>query len=587
MRTEHYGFWGGGLAGGVLALLLALDAAGQPAPPPAPAPAPEVCQVAAANSFDGQAFSYSLQLQSEQPRHRRYALRYPSPLQTALASNNTIPAEYYLPANLAVGDPRRPAVIVLHILNGTYELERMLCTVLAENGVPAVMFFLPYYGERGGPQGRRALLDNVDLFTQCLDQSLLDVRRTADVLAARPEVDPGRLGVSGISLGALIAAASCGVDSRLQRAELILGGGKLRDILASARETRELRESLARLTPAQRAGVDAALDRVEPLNHAAALKRLALQDRLMFINAAEDEVIPPACTDALAEAAGMKGKVTWLPGMGHYTAMAALPQIIQDTVAFFAADLPAGIVPPPATASADLTPLQALVAMLQQVVTLADRSPAAGRCHLLDLSAAVTLPNQKKDAYQVALIRGSGSQFKFTAAPVPEVGTLAIGNGVYPWIVSRNGTLFLGTQQHDPAAGIGGMLDVQQLLKLRIVVGAALAMAAAPEAFAQYVQVVDAPAAEGDRAIEVTLLHPHLKGHGSVRLRRDTLAPVEITFSVQGVEGVISVRQWALDTIGSAELFREPTCATVTEVPQPDVLRMFAATFNFLMEKAQ
>ncbi len=593
MRTENRGSWRGGVACGALVWLVALSAAAQPAPPPAPAPAtaaattPEVHEVAAANSFDGKAFTYTLQLQSEQPRHRRYGLHYPSPLPTALASNNTIPAEYYLPANLTAGEPGRPAVIVLHILNGTYELERLLCTVLAENGVPALMFFLPYYGERGGTQGRRALLGNVDLFTQCLDQSLLDVRRSADVLAARPEVDPGRLGITGISLGALIGAAACGVEPRLQRAELILGGGQLKEILASARETRALRESMARLTPEQRAQVDAALARVEPLNHVAALKRLAQQDRLMLINAAEDEVIPPACTVALAEAVGVKEKVIWLQGMGHYTAMAALPQIVQDTVAFFAADLPAGSVPPPATAMADLTPLQALVAMVQQLVTFVDRSPAAGRCHLLDVTAAITLPNQKKESYHVALVRGSGSQFTFTAAPLPEVGTLAIGNGTYPWLVSSNGTLFLGTQQHDPAAGIGGMLDAQHLLKLRIVVGAALAMAAAPEAFAQYVQVTDAPAAGGDRLIEFTLLHPHLKGNGSVRLRRDTLAPIEITFAVQGVEGVVSVRQWAQDTIGSAELFREPTCATVTDVPQQDLLRMFAVSFNFLMEKAQ
>jgi dienelactone hydrolase len=571
----------------VLALLAALTAVGQPAPAAAPAAAPEVCQVAAAGSFDGQPFSYTVQLLSTQPRHRRYRLTYPSPLQTALASNNTIPAEYYVPANLAAGEARRPAVMVLHILNGNYELERMLCTVLAENGVPAVMFFLPYYGERGGPEGRRALLDNLDLFTQCLDQALLDVRRTADVLAARPEVDPGRLGVSGISLGALVAAAACGVEPRLQRAELILGGGRLKEILASARETRGLRESLARLTPEQQARVDAALARVEPLSHVEALRRLAQGGRLMLINAAEDEVIPRACTVALADAVGMKDKVVWLPGMGHYTAMAALPQIIQDTVAFFATDLPPGVVPPPAPASEEVPPLQALVGMLQQIVLLLDRTPAPGRCHLVDVTATVTLPNQKPVDYHVAAVRGSGSQFRLTAAPVPEVGALALGNGVYPWLVSSNGTLFLGTQQHDPAASLGGMLDVQQLLKIRVVVGAALAMAAAPEAFAGYVQVADGPAVAGDRVLEFTLLPPRVKGGGSVRLRRDNLAPVEITFKVEGVEGTVSFRQWALDTIGSAELFREPVCATVMNVPQADLLHMFAAVFNFLMEKAQ
>lgn len=570
--------------------LLAVPAGvfGQAAPAPGPgAPPPAVTiAVPADQSFDGQAFAYSFQLQSEQPRHRRYALSYPSPLKTALEANNTIPAEYYIPADVKPEDPRRPAVIVLHILNGNFELERMLCTVLAEGGVPALMFKLPYYAERGGSQGRGQLLGNVDLFTQCLDQALLDVRRTADVLAARPEVDPGRLGVSGISLGALIAAASCGVEPRLQRCELILGGGQLREILDTAREARGLKSALAALTPEQRTRVDAALARVEPMNHTEALKRLAGKDRLLMINAAEDEVIPAACTKALAEAVGMPDKVVWLAGMGHYTAMAALPRIIQDTVAFFAADLPAGIVAPPASAVADATPTQALVGMVQQLLAMVDRAPQEGRCHLLDLSADITRDG-KKETYRLGLVRGHGSQFKVTAAPVPEVGSLSLGNGASPWIVSSDGTVFLGSLERDPAAGLAPMLDAQQVLKLRVLAGAALAMAAAPEAFAQYLQVAEAPAAEGERAIQFTLGQAKLKGTGQVRFRRDAMIPIEVTFLVSGVQGAVAVRQWALDTIASPELFREPTGATVHEVPQKDLLRMFAATMNYLMEKAQ
>jgi hypothetical protein len=147
--------------------------------------------------------------------------------------------------------------------------------------------------------------------------------------------------------------------------------------------------------------------------------------------------------------------------------------------------------------------------------------------------------------------------------------------------------LFLGSLEHDPAASIVPMLDVQQLLKLRVLAGAALAMAAAPAVFEQYVQVTEVPASQGDRAVAVTLGHSQLKGTGQVRFRRDTVAPVEITFAREGLQGTVTVRQWALDTIGSAELFREPVCATVREVPQKDILRMFAAAFNLLMEKAQ
>jgi len=558
------------------------------APLLAAAPA-ETVAVAPGASYDGRGFAYTIALDAEQPRHRRYLLSYPSPLETALESNNTIPAEYYVPANLQPGEPGRPAVIVLHILNGSYELERTLCTVLAENGIPAVMFMLPYYGERGGAGGRQHLLNDLSLFTQCLEQALLDIRRTADVLATRPEVDAGRLGVSGISLGAILAASACGVEPRLQRAAMILGGGELQTILDTAREARGLKAALGRLTAEQRQAVEASLARVEPLGHAGALRRLASGGRLLMINAAEDEVIPPASTRALAEAAGVAGDVVWLPGLGHYTAMAALPEILSRSVAFFAADLPASIVPPPATAAAERAPLLALVEVLQQAVAMLERSPGEGRCHLLDGTATIQSAKAKEPTtYRVAFARGSGSRFSLTAEPVPEVGTLRLGNGVMPWLVGRDGTLFLGSEGHDPSAGLGPLLDAGQLLRLRVVAGAALALASAPEVFAQHLQVVDAaPEGAPERLLEFTLTHPRVKGQGRLRLQRDTLSPREISFDVAGVRGSLAVRQWAVDTISSAEMFREPSAEAVRAVPQQDLLRMMAAMLNFLMERAR
>jgi dienelactone hydrolase len=554
-----------------------------------PAPPAETVQVAAAASFDGRAFAYTVQLQSQQPRHRRYAVSYPSPLATAVAANNEVPAEYYVPADLAPTDPRRPAVIVLHILNGNFELERLLCTVLAEGGIPVILFKLPYYGERGGPEGRGRLLRRVDLFTQCLEQALLDVRRTADVLASRPEVDPARLGVCGISLGAILAAAACGTEPRLQRAGLILGGCQLQQILATARETRALRRALEDLPAERRAEVDAALLRIEPLTHARALQRLAAQDRLLMVNAAEDEVVPPACTRALAEAVGAAERVVWLPGLGHYTAMAALPQILDRTVAFFAADLPAGIVPPPAPPAAEPTPVQALVRILQQAVTMLLRTPDEGRCHLLEATATV-VRDRKQETYHLAYARGSGSQFRLRASPVPEVGTLVLGNGSLPWLVSRDGTLFLGSREPGPTADLGAMLDPRHLLALQVLGGAVSALAVAPAAFADYLQVAEAPltATDGaERMLVLAITHPRAKGNGSLRFRRDTLAPTEIRFTTGGVTGVVTIRQWAPDTVGSPELCREPAAAAVREVPREDLLRMFAATFGFLMEKVR
>ncbi|MFA5204510.1 MAG: dienelactone hydrolase family protein [Lentisphaeria bacterium] len=574
------------VAAGLLVLLGTFRVTGEPAAPPAPGP--ETRPVAAGASFNGEPFAYTLQLRHTNTRHRIYDLTYPSPLKTDVANNNTVPAEYYVPINLKDGEPRRPAVVILHILNGNYELERMLCTILAESGMPAILFKLPYYDERSPVAGRNVLIRDPVLFTACMKQAVLDVRRTVDVLADRPEVDPGRIGVAGISLGAIMAGSACGAEPRLQRAALILGGGDLRRIVNEARETRTLRENLAQLPAGQRQAAEAAIDQADPLTHAAALRRLAGEGRLLMVNAAEDEVIPRDCTNRLAAAAGMQDQVVWIKGVGHYTALAGLPEILRNTVAFFARDLPPGITAPPAPSPAkEQPPMLALTAFLQQMTALLTQPPRPGRCHYLDLQADLTLKDGKTTPYRLTFVRGTNGQFSLTASPVPEAGTLAIGCGDYPWLLAKNGRLFAGRQALDPAVTVANFMDPQHLLRLQLLAGAAMALALAPDVFAQYVQVTDEPGTPGERVLGITLTHKKAKGTGRLHFRRDTLTPTTLSFTGEGVSGTVTFRMWSLNAVSSPELYHEPGSASVQEVPQQDLLRMFAAAFNFLMEKAQ
>ena len=547
---------------------------------PTSAPPVEVRTVAAAASFNGEAFTYTMTLRHAAARHRCYALSYPSPLKTALTNNNVVPAEYYVPSNLKPGEARRPAMICLHILNGNFELERMLCTVLAESGVPAILFKLPYYGERSPAEGRQVLLHDVGLFAECIRQAGLDVRRTVDVLASRPEVDPARIGVSGISLGAILAASACGAEPRLQRANLILGGGDLRRIIGSAREAGEMRASLARLAPATRQAVEAALDRAEPLAHAAALRRLAEAGRLMMVNASEDEVVPPDCTRRLAEAVGMKDKVIWLEGMGHYTALAALPRIIKDTVAFFGQDLPPGIIPPPVPPAQDLPPVAALAAFMQQVSTLLGRAPAPGHCHYSDLQATLVLEGQPTNTYRFALVRGESPQFHLQAGPLPGLGSVNLGCGDTPWMVAESGKLLVASQTNRAPFSVTELLNTEQLGRLQLAAGATAALAAAPEAFAEYLQVTETAGPTSERVLTVTLNQKAVKGSGQLRLQRETLTPLSLTFRTAGLEGTVTFRLWSLDAVGSPELYRAPAGRAAQEVPRADLLQRFADTLR-------
>src|SRR5207244_8718889 len=75
------------------------------------------------------------------------------------------------------------------------------------------------------------LSPDLDRAIVAMRQGICDVRRAAAWLASRPEVDPERLGVAGISLGGIVAALAAAADPTLNRAALVLAGGGLADIL--------------------------------------------------------------------------------------------------------------------------------------------------------------------------------------------------------------------------------------------------------------------------------------------------------------------------------------------------------------------
>ena len=258
-----------------------------------------------AETFDRKPFEYRISPLAERSGYRIYQLTYPSPVSTPVEQNNTVPADYYLPNGIKPGDPQRPAVICLHILDGNEPLTDLVCSVLASRGIPAISFKLPYYGERGtaqgaGSAGRRS--------RSC---SSARSRRRAKTSAARSTCwrrgrrsIPQRIGITGISLGGIIAATAAGAEPRLHRAGLILAGGDLLQIIHHARETRPLSEMIRscrrpsgpRWKRRSRRSIRCGSPRCCAIG--------PRQGRVLMINAAEDEVIPRACTEKLADGAG-------------------------------------------------------------------------------------------------------------------------------------------------------------------------------------------------------------------------------------------------------------------------------------------
>ncbi len=537
-------------------------------------------------TFDGRPFEYRMELAARRPGYRVYRLRYPSPVETPFDANNTIPAEYYLPDGIEPGDARRPAVICLHILGGQFELVQLVGSSLASRVIPAIWFKLPYYGERR-PEG----LDDDPRqeparFAEALSQGLLDVRRTFDVLAARPEVDPERIGVTGISLGGILAGTAAGADARFHRAALVLAGGDVLEILHHARESRRVSQLLRGLPSDQRQVLEETLRSVDPLTHAGALRDRAQDGRVLMINAGADEVIPRSATVKLAEALGMADDVVWLDGLGHYTAIAALPQALRTTVAFFAEDLPEGVEPPlRAGSSAALTPLRRVVRLVQQagLVLGLGAEPPAGRCHFADVAATVTLSDGKEHEGRLRIIRGAGHRFRIEL-DVPQLGAAVLAQGKGPWMAGRDGPVFYGKLPPDRAPeDLRHFAAEENVLKLGAASGLLAVLSFSPEALERWIEVAEEPDHKDGPALRITR-KDRTADHAVLVFHNDSTTPKVATFDVEGVAGRVEFRAWQVDTIAHDPLFEPDPDAAVQEVDPDDVYRMFAALLNFAVE---
>ena len=110
---------------------------------------PKVEKLSVSKTYNNAPFEYQIRPLTERAGFQVYRLTYPSPVVTSVESNNTIPADYYLPKSVQPGAAKYPAVICLHILNGDEQLTDLVCSSLATRGIPAISFKLPYYGSRG------------------------------------------------------------------------------------------------------------------------------------------------------------------------------------------------------------------------------------------------------------------------------------------------------------------------------------------------------------------------------------------------------------------------------------------------------
>ncbi len=318
--------------------LVAIGLVGRPAlgelPPPRHGTAefqPASSEASLPAQFKMQAHSFDFDqkpVATKVPKLQLSLVTFPSPMVTPHANNNTVHCEYF--ASTAPG--KKPAVIMLHILGGDFDLARLFCRMMATNGVSALFLKMPYYGERKQPDSPARMISiDPEETVRGMTQAVLDIRQAAAWLSAQEDIDSKQLGLMGISLGGITGALAVSIEPRFSKACLMLGGGDMGEIAWTSTEMEPLRKFWAE-TGRSKEDLFKAVKSVDPVTYA----RPVPGRKILMLNASHDEVVPPACTKALWHAFGEPEIVWW--DAGHYSAARYIFQGMTRCVRFFQSD---------------------------------------------------------------------------------------------------------------------------------------------------------------------------------------------------------------------------------------------------------
>lgn len=243
-----------------------------------------------------------------------YVLTFPSEKKSPWPANDTVWAHLYVPDS-AKGK-RGPAVLVLPVMAAPNTwIEERFVERFVKDGLVVMMLEMPTQFHRrphpSMPSGQVFLSRSAEGLARNFRQSVSDAKRALTVLSERPEVDPARVGLFGISLGAIVSAAVWSTDDRPAAGVFLLGGADFPTIALDG----SLSGPFARKAGLRAEDLRAAWKGLDPVDWS----EKNAGKKALLVNARGDTVIPRANAVALRKAFPDSTQV-WVP-FGHYTAI--------------------------------------------------------------------------------------------------------------------------------------------------------------------------------------------------------------------------------------------------------------------------
>lgn len=224
---------------------------------------------------------------------------------------NPISARLWRPTG---GGPH-PAILLLPGIWGDRNMEDF-ANRLVKEGFVCLQLSSERYLQRIRSQKKMTLDDLADL----IHDQVVESDRMLGWLKEQEDVDPDRIGVLGVSIGAILATLLTEQDENIRAAAFVLGGGNLPEIMAAPQgyvkrrlRNRIMTENGLNEEQFKKAAVDS-FERVDPLSFPGRLEA----GRILMVNGRFDNVIPYKNAKELWMELG---RPDWLVlPAGHYTA---------------------------------------------------------------------------------------------------------------------------------------------------------------------------------------------------------------------------------------------------------------------------
>ncbi|MBI2387081.1 MAG: hypothetical protein HYV14_13905 [Elusimicrobia bacterium] len=269
---------------------------------------------AAGLAAPGKDFKISIVEVSTAPGRTDYLLKFPSAAKSPWPANDTVWAHLSVPD--AAKRKSGAAVLVLPVMAApNVWIETRFVDRFVSDGLVVMWIEMPTQFHRrphpSMPSGQVFLARTTGQLARNFRQSVSDARRAFGVLAARPEVDPERVALFGISLGAIVGSVTWSVDPRPAAGVFVMGGADFPGIALNG----SLSGPFVKKMGLQAGDLRTAWTGLDPLDY----KASNAGKKALLINVNSDTVIPRANALRLKEAFPDSRQV-WLP-LGHYTAI--------------------------------------------------------------------------------------------------------------------------------------------------------------------------------------------------------------------------------------------------------------------------